>query len=636
MSGIAAIIHTDGLPVDPLQLQAMTTAMDYRGPDGIGHWAERSVGLGHCALHTTAESMESEQPAQNHDGSLVIVMDGYLTNNQELRLELLARGARLRNHSDVELVLCAYELWHDKCPQQIDGEYAFVIWDGRRREVFCARDHQGLRPLLYHWDGETLVIASDIAAVLAALPDEPLPNRGFLAEIMTDQWYSADETVWQGIMRLLPAHSMKLCAKSLSFSEYWTLNPEITLVYKHDEDYFEHYRELLADCVRRASRTHRPLAFEVSGGLDSSALFCLAHKLQEGGQLRAPSIRGYTLASPGGTAADEIEYVHAIEEILDIQVEQVDLFLPQLEWFLRQSRQDRDVPTYPNGAMSIGLGEKLVADSCRVSINGSGGDQWLDGRTSYYRELMESADIRGFLESLAEDVTHHGLRRAVLTMLRMGPGSYLPRKVRWALGRSLGMIKQPSDKVPYWLTSALREELLRRKSGFERSLPENERWRYKWYKLRYPYYAHAFDLLSRQSSQLGFEARYPLHSRTFIEFSASTPERIRLRGGVTKFIHRNSLAGILPAKIACRRSKADFSYAFSHYDKALQSFLLHQSGHGLFDPVKLATMLERYHSGLVDEVSQWDVWGSFASAAFMVARAGLIERSDDDAFKLHR
>ena len=113
----------------------MTGAMPYRGPDGITHWHAGPVALGHCMMHATSESLDERQPLANESGSLVLAMDGYLSNWEELRQTLRDRGVRLRDRSDAELVLRAYETWGEDCPCHLDGEYAFVIWDAARRDI---------------------------------------------------------------------------------------------------------------------------------------------------------------------------------------------------------------------------------------------------------------------------------------------------------------------------------------------------------------------------------------------------------------------------------------------------------------------------------------------------------------------
>ena len=209
MSGIAGIIHVDGEPVEPGLIEKMTSAMSHRGPDGIRHWVKGAVALGHCMLQTTPESLAEVQPLGNEDESLVLVMDGRLDNWEELRRELQSRGVALRNRSDAELVLRAYETWGPDCLSHIDGDFALVVWDSRRRAAFCARDRLGNKPFAYHWNGKTLTFSSEVHAILRLPWVAREPNEGLLAEFLAFDWQTRDETFWKGVMRLPAAHRME-------------------------------------------------------------------------------------------------------------------------------------------------------------------------------------------------------------------------------------------------------------------------------------------------------------------------------------------------------------------------------------------------------------------------------------------
>ena len=318
MSGIAGIIRFDGRPVEQGLITKMTAAMPYRGPDGINHWVRGSVALGQCMLRTTPKSLEETQPLTNEDESLVLVMDGWLSNWKELRAELLTKDVRLRNRADAELVLRAYEVWGAKCLAHIDGDFALVIWDARRREAFCARDRMGNKPFAYHWDGKMLMFASELHAILA-MPGVPqIPNNGMIVEYISDEWFSFDETLWTGVMRLPGAHHMSVGSAGPQPVSYWTPNLNTPQPYARDEDYIEHYRDLFADCVRRLSRSHKPVAYEVSGGLNSSAVFCMAEHLRRSGKLPAPGMEGYTVALTEYEDADELSYARAVGQHLGL------------------------------------------------------------------------------------------------------------------------------------------------------------------------------------------------------------------------------------------------------------------------------------------------------------------------------
>ncbi|WP_338467590.1 asparagine synthase-related protein [Novosphingobium sp. ZN18A2] len=625
MSGIAAVIRVDGGDAGRATIGAMTGAMAYRGPDGIAHHVAGGAAIGHCMMRTTPESLTEYQPLGNEDSSVVLAIDGYLANRDELRGELRDCGARLRSPSDAELVLRAYERWGTDCPRHIDGEFAFVIWDARRREAFCARDHDGLRPLYYHHADGCLLVASDMAAIIAALPRQPEPNPGFITEILADAWYTSDETVWSGLMRLEPAHSLRFSGDrpgggKLTTEEYWTIPLDLRVTYKRDEDYAEHYRAVLFDCVRRAARSNGALAFEVSGGLDSSSLFCVADRLLKAGALPAPGIAGLTLAGPTGSGADELEFVEAVERHLGRTVARQSLFQPPLQWFLDQARIDCDFPVYPNGPMAIGLARAAVEGGSRVIVSGSGGDNWLDGNTRYYREHLVMGDWAGLARSLRCDARNLGARRTAELFLRRGIAQLLPRRVRMAL-RPLGGARPVRPlQTHFWLSKAARENLTHRRERYERKLAAApEHLRYKLATVKSPFNVLANEIMARQFARCGAEGRQPMLSRRFMEFSATTPEHTRLRGGLRKFTHRQSLRGILPAEIVNRTSKAYFDGTFHrHFDAIrLQCRTVDDARFGqLVNQSGIDRLLDEYCSTEIDDSSIWEIWGLFASSAF--------------------
>lgn len=631
MSGLAVLIRFDGGDADCRQLRAMTAAMTYRGPDGITHWADGPAALGHCAMDAS-EAGSLAQPLLSADGQLVAVFDGYLANHAELRADLEARGARLRSTSDAELVLCAYEAWGADFAQHCDGEFAAAIWDARRREAFCVRDHHGLRPLYWHWDGCTLVAASEIAAVLAAMPPAPPLNLGYLAEIAADTCYSADETVWQGIRRLLPAHVLCVSNRGAQLIEYWTLPTEVDILYPRDEDYFEHYRDVLTQSVRGAARSHRPLACEVSGGLDSSSVYCIAHRLQGAGQLPAPHLRGYTLAGPAGTDADETAFARSVGTHTGTSISERPLFLPPLDWFAQRAAADRDLPPLPNAAMSIMLDDAAVSDGCRVTLTGIGGDQWCDGTHNYYGELFAARDWARLFACYRDDIHAEGFLYATGLLARLGPGSLLPASARKTLRKALNRDKLQDQ--PAWLSAQSNRELAERRLRYEAQFPADYRKSYQLRKLRNPVWSIVLDQASRQRARSGLEMRSPMMSRAFIEFSARTPEHLKLRGGVNKSLHRSALTGILPAEVAHRQSKAEFSAAYvgllNELHIACQPARLSNAGE-ILSVSAVEHLFDKFHGTAIDEQCCDEIWGTYvvnlmAADNFDFAKR---ERNDD-------
>ncbi|WP_310582473.1 asparagine synthase (glutamine-hydrolyzing) [Deinococcus sp.] len=579
MSGIAGIIHFDGKPVEPGQVEAMTAAMHYRGPDGINYWRRGNVALGQCMLRTTPESLEETQPLTNEDESLVLVMDGRVDNWEELRRELLGKSAVLRTRADAELVLRAYEVWGRDCLSRIDGDFALVIWDARQRQAFCARDRVGNKPFNYHWNGRTLVFASELHTILA-LPWVPeVLNQDTLAEYLGTEWHSLEETLWQGVLRLNPSHFMVATDQDeLRLQLYWMPDLHLTLPCRTDEDYIEHYRALFTDVVRRMSRSLAPVACEVSGGLDSSAIFAVAETLRQQGSLPAPGLEGYTLDFSGDPAADEMAYARAVGIHLGRTIHEVTPAHKPLDWYRETARRYREFPDYPNGAMGLSIAETARSRGSRVLVSGTGGDEWAGGCRLYYAEAMAGWRGRELLALLQRDTRESGLAAAFWRPLRHGVLPLLPDSLRRDLRKIADFARgRGRDRPPSWLAPAMQQRLAQRRKQDE--LESSPRWerlgqRRQWLNLSDAYVTLARGINERRASRMGLEWRQPFWDARIIQAAFATPERLRLRGHESKWLHRRALAGLLPEQVLQRQSKAEFSVAFSRYWSKLRPQLV--------------------------------------------------------------
>jgi asparagine synthase (glutamine-hydrolysing) len=620
MTGIAAIFSVG--PASERQRDAMMAAMAGRAHDGEGRWAGGRFALGASMLHTTAESIEVSQPLTNDDESLALVLDGYLANWEELRRDLTARGAVLRNRSDAELVLRAYEQWGEDCAERLEGEFAFVIADRRRDRLYAARDHQGLRPVFYCQQGDSLLIASDIAAVVAALDPPPEPNYDYLVGVAAVQMFLPEDTVWQGVKRLRQGHWLSHDGERLVMRRYYELPIGERLRYRSDEEYAEHYRAVLIDSLRRATRSHAPLGMAVSGGLDSSALFCLADHLERKGQLLAPGFQGYTLAADPGSRAYELPYARAAAAHIGRRLTEVPLFRPPLAWFTEQVRRERDIPIPTNGAMTIALEQQAHADGIRVYIDGDGGDEWLQGSFAYYREFLQEGDLAAFLRALRQDSKALGWRKAVPQALRTGLSAFVPNRLRGWIKSARRARFYRNPETFYWLKPEIRALLKRQEAAYDAGLPADPHAWTKENMFASPYGAFARERMQRQRALNGIESRHPMFSRQFIAFSLATPEHIRRRAGVSKVIHRIALRGIVPDMILDRRTKADFES--DALDSEMARFC-REEGQAVLEQFCESEGLERLipagFANTVDDDRSWEIWGLYAVATFLLEQA---------------
>ena len=609
MSGIAGIIRFDSAPADAGALAAMTDAMRFRGPDGIRHWSAGSVALGHCQLATTAESVHEIQPLANEDSSVVLVCDARLDNWEELRRDLLARGARLRTDSDAELLLRAYECWGEDCARRVEGDFALVVWDARRHTAFCARDYAGMRRFFYHWDGHRLVFATDIHALLACSLVRQELNAARIAECLSLAADAPEQTWWRGIVRLLPAHSMVVDAAGARTRRYWEPDFDARLPCSSADDYVAYYREVLADAVRRQSRSARPLAFDVSGGLDSSALFAMGDRLHGEGRLLAPGLLGFHLRV-NDSRAQETEFCRAVAAHLGRQIHEVEPDVPPLESLLEDALRFCDVPEMPSLSMTRSASAAAAASGCRVVIEGFGGDEWAGGCVNH-RDAIRSLDARLILDLVESDRRAAGLPRALWRFLRWG--------VVPALWPQLGFATWRADL--HWLTPAARSlvQARRERAGVRHRVgplgslaQEQER---EWLDRRF----EIFELIELARARFGLERRSPYWSRRLVEASIATPHSMRWRGLQKKWVHREATRGLLPEVVRLRTGKANFAEMtgrFEHLARAhVASKVLPRCHAWVDDSLRVALAAPEMPLSYEHRCAMWTLFGIGAVAA---------------------
>lgn len=610
MGGIAAIFELGDKPADAVTIRQMLDTMDYHGSDGVTVHTGKHVALGACVMHTTSEAREATLPWCNEDGSLVLVLDGFVADYDGLRRKLTDRGVRLRNRSDAELVLRAFETWGDDCARHVEGEFAYVILDARQQSLHCARDHAGLRPLFYFRSGERLILASNFAAIRAAIGKPLQPDERVLVQLAANQYHFGDETVWQGVKRVMPAHAMCFTRSDQQASRYWDMPEPYSVRHSCDAEYAEHYRHVLFESVRQASRSAHPLGIEVSGGLDSTAVLAVADQLAKKDQLGAPGFGAFAIEGPCGTAADETSFIQATEVHFGRKIHRQPLHVPTLEWLTAQANRDADIPYYPNSVMAAGMYRQMAQQGHRVALNGLGGDEWLNGKRTVFLQSLAAQDWAMLHRSFAAAKQAYGAMRAVRAFSRFG---LLPL-LAGPLGRSISRKRNRAQaarraQVP-WLSPA-GQELLQRAA--QRPMPPAAVSRGRLSTL--PMTLAILEQASRLRSQCGVEGRHPLFSRSFIEFSAAAPEAIRLRGNQQKFVHRLALAEILPPAVLTRSTKAEFSTVFVSQLNGIETFLQLQSygsQNRLINPDGLAHLFTAAKDNKIDLPWQWPLWGTVA------------------------
>src|SRR2546425_1936863 len=293
MSGIVGIVDFAGAPVDPSLLRKMTEFMAYRGPDAQEVRAQGPVGLGHAVLRTTSNPAPERQPC-TLDGRVWITADARVDNRQELVRRLVACGrVEPGAAGDARLILHAYHVWGEDCVEHLLGDFAFAVWDGRERRLFCARDHFGVKLFYYAHLGNCVVFSNTLECVrLHPAVSDGLNERAIGDFLLFGANQEPATTTFADIQRLPPAHTLSCVEGALRVRRYWTLSIGRENRYARAGEHVERFGELLRKAVADRLRTER-IGVLMSGGLDSTTVAATARELlsKEAGPF---DLRAYT------------------------------------------------------------------------------------------------------------------------------------------------------------------------------------------------------------------------------------------------------------------------------------------------------------------------------------------------------
>src|SRR5947199_9491389 len=233
--------------VDGAAVTRMRDALVHRGPDDAGLLIDSQVALGHRRL-SIVDLTGGHQPMFNEDESLAIVYNGEIYNHDDYRADLEARGHRYRSHCDTETILHLYEEHGRRAVEYLRGMFAFAIWDRRRRRLLLARDRLGIKPLYYTLDADgTLHFASEIKALLEAAAVRPQLNHEALADHAANRATSGEATLFRGVKRLLPGHTLEWQDGSVEINRYWDVSFSKPDEYLSDADYVARFGELFRE-----------------------------------------------------------------------------------------------------------------------------------------------------------------------------------------------------------------------------------------------------------------------------------------------------------------------------------------------------------------------------------------------------
>ena len=552
MSAIGGVFNFHNKTVDPDVLSRLWVGLRDRGPDGGDIRIDGAVGLCYRAFHTNRESRLESQPLVSRNGC-VLVLDGRIDNREELISKTHGlhegQGAII---TDVEIVMAAFLKWGDDFAEHVIGEFALALWEPRSRRLLLARDHIGTRTLYFHKDKDRLIFSSELEPLLD-VADAPLEvDDEYVAGYLV---YDPEPhlTPYKHFHAIKPFHVISVANDgNLRQWPYWSLNRKKEIRYQKDEDYEADFLEHFKAAVGGPLRSDLPVCADLSGGLDSSAIVCVADELIGTGKVTTRSLETISQISDGSPSSDERKFIRFVEEHLgrkgyhireddypllsDLSVDNVSRSLSPLLFCAG-----------PHHAVY----EVMQAVNSRVLLAGVGGDEIMCSNPDPSPELADLL-VTGKLVQLNASLKAWSayVRRSYVELLwRNAFVPILPHRIRMKC-KQISPLPAIFDKT-FSRRMQLTERIYAVVDPFNCSLPsDRDQALGFWTAIR-----GIASGTRREISKV--DVSYPFLHRPLVEFMQAIPHTQRVRVGQTRSLMRRSLKGLLPEQIAKRKSKGN-------------------------------------------------------------------------------
>jgi len=558
MCGIAGILEFGrDTRANPAALREMCRAITHRGPDDEGFYTDGAVGIGMRRL-SIVDVAGGHQPISNEDGTLWIVFNGEIYNHLALREQLIARGHRYSTHSDTETIIHLFEEYGADCVQHLRGMFAFAIWNRNTKTLFIARDRLGIKPLYYKLSPERLLFGSEIKAVFAHGGVRPEFNRAALPEYLAFGYLSAEESCYNGILKLLPGHTMTVAPDgTANIRQYWDLDASTTHESRDENHYVQTYRELLEGAVQSHLMSDVPLGVFLSGGVDSSAVAALMTKL------RRESVETFSVGYTEQTYS-ELPFARTVSDHIhsrhhEVFVSEDDFFgsLPHLIWH-------EDEPIVWPSSVSLYFVARLARERVTVVLTGEGADETLAGYTRYAFTLKNAAMDRAY-RSMVPSFARRGLRDAIAT------SSLLSATLRRKLEHTF-LAKDGNSWASFYFDNFFSAFGAAEQNGLLTADFAQEAAPSTAYNNVLAYWEHSsgemlqrllytdiktylVELLMKQdnmSMAASIESRVPFLDHVLVEFATRIPREAQLQGLAGKGVLKKAVQDLLPHSILYR------------------------------------------------------------------------------------
>ena len=612
MCGICGFFQfTTHKPADAQVLQDMLRVLEHRGPDGSGTYLDRDLALGMRRL-SIIDVKGGNQPIGNEDGSVLTIFNGEIYNYKQLRDLLQKRGHKLVTSSDTEVLVHLYEEYGDDCVYLLRGMFAFAIWDSRLRRLFMARDRLGIKPLYFVQTEGELIFGSEIKAILQHPSVRSDLDVEALANFLSLRYVPAPQTMFKGIRSLPPGCSLACDHRGVKISRYWDLCfAEHGKGDSREERYAEELEALLRECVGLHLVSDVPFGAFLSGGVDSSTIVALMSRLLE------KPVKTYSVGFDGeGKSLSELPYARLVAKQFHTDHHEVLIRPAHLMELAETVTWHLDQPLADHAILANFMVARLASRDVKMVLTGEGGDELFAGYARYAGERL--APLFGLLPESAKRfalaVSSHvpGFRREKLALYALSQPQEFTRFLNWfPLFNSEVKESLLSEDLKDTLRGHRSEDVVAAQLARTDARDSLSRMLYVDTTLWLP------DLLlargDKMSMAASVEARVPLLDHKLVEFAASLPPNLKIKGLVRKYLLKKVAQSWLPREII-RRKKQGFPTPSSLWlRKEARPFLRDMLSttclrqRGLFNPFVIEKLISEHEQGTADHGSL--LWG---------------------------
>ena len=536
-------------------IEKMANILHHRGPDQKGTLVDDNVSLGHRRLSIIDLSENGRQPIHNEDESIFIVHNGEVYNFKDLRKILEKNGHDFYSNTDTEVIVHAYEQWGQDCVHEFRGMFAFAIWDSIKKQLFLARDRIGIKPLFYLFDSNKFIFASEIKSILLAPQIRKEINPKALYYYLGYEYVPAPLTMFMGIKKLLPGHTLTYKEGNITTKRYWELLFTKT---RYPENYYaKRIYDLLKESVEIRLISDVPIGAFLSGGIDSSAIVGFMSQVMD------EPVKTFSIGYEDETYS-EFEYAKQISDYFGTDHKEILIDPYSIEhyetilWHL-------DEPMSEFSLLPAYIFCKNAGKEVKVSLSGEGGDELFAGYErfiaskldNYYRILPHTVRKK-LVSNIIEKIPPKSQKKGAINILkRFIEGSNYSiqgKQMRWQYFSNLDEEKRLYSKS--FISQAKNPNPLNYiENYFQKCSIQDNINKEIFVEMNTYLVNNVLVKVDKMSMANSLEVRVPYLDHIFVEFCATVPGHLKLKGLTTKYIFKKAMSKFLPKNIIQRKKQ---------------------------------------------------------------------------------